>query len=138
MLDQNLKIMTREFEVITDIPLVKVFQVVGKRAEQAGYEDLRRDIEDKGFMTPIVLIRNTIENYELATRKVTKEFVNPYDKWQGRDYLCMYGNQRINIAIELRIFHLDAIIADNVEWSHAIKLQLDAKPFIQSITPLSY
>ena len=40
----------------------------------------------------------------------------------------MYGNQRIDIALDLRIFHLDAIIADNVEWSHAIQLKLDAKP----------
>ena len=128
MLDQNLDVMTREFSIIHRLPLINVFQVVGKRSEQEGYDKLRRDVEENGFQNPIVIIKNTTENYDLAIRQVTKEFVNPYIN-QHRTYLCMYGNQRINIALDLRVFHLDAIIADNVEWAHAIQLKLDTKSF---------
>ena len=127
MIDADLEMMTKEFNIIHALPLINVLQVVGERSEQAGYDELRRDVKKNGFKNPIVIIKNTPENYELAIRRVTKEFVNPYIN-QHRTYLCMYGNQRIDIALDLRIFHLDAIIADNVEWSHAIQLKLDAKP----------
>ena len=127
MIDADLEMMTKEFNIIHALPLINVLQVVGERSEQAGYDELRRDVKKNGFKNPIVIIKNTTENYDLAIRQVTKEFVNPYIN-QHRTYLCMYGNQRIDIALDLRIFHLDAIIADNVEWSHAIQLKLDAKP----------
>ena len=128
MLDQNLDVMTREFNIIHALPLINVLQVVGERAEQEGYDELRRDVEKNGFTNPIVIIKNTPENYKLAIRQVTKELVNRYVN-AHRTYLCMYGNQRVDIALNLRIFHLDAIIADNVEWAHAIQLKLDTKSF---------
>ena len=127
MLDENLNMMTREFEVIHQLPLIQVFQVVGKRSEQDGYGELRRDVEENGFIKPIVIIDNTYENYNLAIRRVTKRFVRDYIN-AHRVYLCMYGNQRIDIALDLRIFYLNAILAPNVEWAHAIQLKLDAKP----------
>ena len=129
MLSAKLKILTKEFEVIHKLPLIQVFQVVGKRSEQDGYGELRRDVEENGFINPIVVIENTYDNYNLAIRRVTKRFVRSYIN-AYRNYLCMYGNQRIDIALDLRIFHLNAILAPNVEWAHAIQLKLDAKPLI--------
>ena len=129
MLSAKLKILTKEFEIIYKLPLIQVFQVVGKRAEQDGYGELRRDVEENGFINPIVVIENTYDNYNLAIRRVTKRFVRSYIN-AYRNYLCMYGNQRIDIALDLRIFHLNAILAPNVEWAHAIQLNLDAKPLI--------
>ena len=129
MLSAKLKILTKEFEIIHKLPLIQVFQVVGKRAEQDGYGELRRDVEENGFIDPIIVIENTYDNYNLAIRRVTKRFVRPYIN-AYRTYLCMYGNQRIDIALDLRIFHLNAILAPNVEWAHAIQLKLDAKPLI--------
>ena len=126
MLDKNLDMLTKKFKT-ERIPLVQVFQVVGKRSEQDGYSELRRDVEENGFINPIVIINNTYENYNLAIRRVTKRFVRSYIN-AHRVYLCMYGNQRIDIALDLRIFHLNAILAPNVEWAHAIQLKLDAKP----------
>jgi hypothetical protein len=126
MLDKNLDMLTKKFKT-ERIPLIQVFQVVGKRSEQDGYSELRRDVEENGFIKPIVIIDNTYENYNLAIRRVTKRFVRDYIN-AHRVYLCMYGNQRIDIALDLRIFYLDAIIAPNVEWAHAIQLKLDAKP----------
>ena len=130
MLDKNLDMLTKKFKT-ERIPLIQVFQVVGKRSEQDGYGELRRDVEENGFIKPIVIINNTYENYNLAIRRVTKRFVREYIN-AHRVYLCMYGNQRIDIALDLRIFHLDAVLAPNVEWAHAIQLKLDAK----SITPI--
>ena len=129
MLSAKLKILTKEFEIIHKLPLIQVFQVVGKRSEQEGYSELRRDVEENGFIKPIVIINNTYDNYNLAIRRVTKRFVRSYIN-AHRVYLCMYGNQRIDIALDLRIFHLNAILAPNVEWAHAIQLHLDAKPLI--------
>ena len=126
MLDKNLDMLTKKFKT-ERIPLVQVFQVVGKRSEQDGYSELRRDVEENGFINPIVIINNTYENYNLAIRRVTKRFVREYIN-AHRVYLCMYGNQRIDIALDLRIFYLNAILAPNVEWAHAIQLKLDAKP----------
>ena len=126
MLDKNLDMLTKKFKT-ERIPLVQVFQVVGKRSEQDGYGELRRDVEENGFINPIVIINNTYDNYNLAIRRVTKRFVRSYIN-AHRVYLCMYGNQRIDIALDLRIFHLNAILAPNVEWAHAIQLKLDAKP----------
>ena len=126
MLDKNLDMLTKKFET-ERIPLIQVFQVVGKRSEQEGYSELRRDVEENGFIKPIVIINNTYDNYNLAIRRVTKRFVRSYIN-AHRVYLCMYGNQRIDIALDLRIFHLNAILAPNVEWAHAIQLKLDAKP----------
>ena len=128
ILDKNLDMLTKEFKTHR-IPLIQVFQVVGKRSEQDGYGELQRSVVESGFINPIVIIKNTPENYELAIRRVTKKFVNPYIN-QHRTYLCMYGNQRIDIALDLRNFHLNAILAPNVEWAHAIQLKLDAKPLI--------
>ena len=132
MLDKNLDMLTKKFKT-ERIPLIQVFQVVGKRSEQDGYSELRRDVEENGFIKPIVIIDNTYENYNLAIRRVTKRFVREYIN-AHRVYLCMYGNQRIDIALDLRIFYLDAIVAPNVEWAHAIQLKLDAKPLTP--TPL--
>ena len=125
MLNRNLDMLTKNFKT-ERIPLIQVFQVVGKRSEQDGYSELRRDVEENGFIKPIVIINNTIENYNLAIRKVNKSFVR---FWQEhKPYLCIYGNQRIDIALDLRIFYLNAILAPNVEWAHAIQLKLDANP----------
>ena len=129
MMDKNLEMMAREFKIIRHQPLIQVFQVVGKRSEQDGYGELQRSVIESGFINPIVIIDNTYENYNLAIRRVTKRFVRSYIN-AHRTYLCMYGNQRIDIALDLRIFHLDAILAPNVEWAHAIQLELDAKPLI--------
>jgi len=123
MLSAKLKIVTREFEIIRHQPLIQAFQVVGKRSEQDGYDKLRRDVEENGFIKPIVIINNTIENYNLAIRKVNKSFVR---FWQEhKPYLCIYGNQRIDIALKLRIFHLDAILTPNIEWAHAAYLKIN-------------
>tara|TARA_B100000749_G_C18326651_1_gene423184 strand:- start:485 stop:898 length:414 start_codon:yes stop_codon:yes gene_type:complete len=123
MLTADSELLEKEFKVIINLPLINVFQIVGKRSEQDGYDKLRRDVEENGFIKPIIIINNTIENYNLAIRKVNKSFVR---FWQEhKPYLCIYGNQRIDIALKLRIFHLDAILTPNIEWAHAAYLKIN-------------
>ena len=123
MLTAESELLEKEFKVIINLPLINVFQIVGKRSEQDGYDELQQDVKDNGFIKPIVIINNTIENYNLAIRKVNKSFVR---FWQEhKPYLCIYGNQRIDIALKLRIFHLDAILTPNIEWAHAAYLKIN-------------
>ena len=123
MLTADSELLEKEFKVIISLPLINVFQIVGKRSKQDGYDKLRRNVEENGFIKPIIIINNTIENYNLAIRKVNKSFVR---FWQEhKPYLCIYGNQRIDIALKLRIFHLDALLTPNIEWAHAAYLKIN-------------
>ena len=123
MLTADSELLEKEFKIIISLPLINVFQVVGKRSEQDGYDKLRQDVEENGFIKPIVMIDNNIENYNLAIRKVNKSFVRFWNK--HKPYLCIYGNQRIDIALKLGIFHLDAILAPNIEWAYAVYLKIN-------------
>ena len=123
MLTAESELLEKEFKVIISLPLINIFQIVGKRSEQDGYDELQQDVKDNGFIKPIIIINNTIENYNLAIRKVNKSFVR---FWQEhKPYLCIYGNQRIDIALKLKIFHLDAILTPNIEWAYAVYLKIN-------------
>ena len=122
ILTPDLSIQSKVFQA-RDIDLADVFQVVGSRKTQEGYEKLRRNVEAEGFKNPIIIIPNTEENYSLAIRQVETSFVKSWQKW--RPFLCMYGNQRIEIALELGIFELKGLLTPNVEWAHATHLKLN-------------
>ena len=122
ILTPDLSIQSKVFQA-RDIDLADVFQVVGSRKTQEGYKELRRNVEAEGFKNPIIIIPNTEENYSLAIRQVETSFVRGWQKW--RPFLCMYGNQRIEIALELGIFQLKAVLTPNVEWAHATHLKLN-------------
>ena len=124
MLLPDFKIHTK-YLVPQSVKLIDVLQMVGHRTKVKGYGELRRDVEENGFKNPIILIPNNQQNYELAKRRVWEEYIM---RWSNhRRYLCMYGNQRMNIALQLGIYNMEAIITPNVEWSHATQLKLDAK-----------
>ena len=62
MLTAESELLEKEFKVIISLPLINIFQIVGKRSEQDGYDELQQDVKDNGFIKPIVIINNTIEN----------------------------------------------------------------------------
>ena len=121
LLDSNLDMRTK-YLASQSMNLTNIFQVVGSRKDQEGYDELKRNVEAEGFKNPIILIPNTLENFNLAIRQVEGTYVKDWES--SRPYLCMYGNQRIQIALDLRISQLQSIITPTVEWAHATHLKL--------------
>ena len=117
----------KDFELIEKqyeprmIHTTDIFCPVSHRKEQDGYADLRKDILANGMKNPIVLIPNTEENYQLAIRQVNTEYVR--DR-QISKYLCMYGNQRLDIYKDASYSYIWSVVTENVEWSHAVYLEL--------------
>ena len=122
LLDSNLDMRTK-YLASQSMNLTNIFQVVGSRKDQEGYDELKCNVEAEGFKNPIILIPNTLENFNLAIRQVEKAYVKDWES--SRPYLCMYGNQRIQIALDLRISQLQSIITPTVEWAHATHLKLN-------------
>ena len=77
---------------------------------------------------PIILIPNTIENYNLAIRQVKTEYIVKREQNEfgasSQKYLCMYGNQRLDIYKDASFSYIWSVITENVEWSHAVYLEL--------------
>lgn len=98
-----------------------IFCPVSHRKEQDGYAELRKDILENGMKHPVILIPNTEENYQLAIRQVNTEYIR--DR-QISKYLCMYGNQRLDIYKDASFSYIWSVVTENVEWSHAVFLEL--------------
>jgi hypothetical protein len=98
-----------------------IFCPVSHRKEQDGYAQLRQDVLTNGMKHPVILIPNTVENYNLAIRKVKPEYIR---KRHPSKYLCMYGNQRLDIYKDASYSYIWSVITENVEWSHAVYLEL--------------
>ena len=125
MLTADLELLEKKFE-IESIKLIDIFQIVGHRHEQAGYNALFDDIAENGFKNPIIVIPNNHYNYDLALRQVKSKYVNTWQYF--RKWICMYGNQRMDIALKLGVYTLETIITPNVEWAHATHLKLKGEP----------
>jgi hypothetical protein len=98
-----------------------IFCPVSHRKEQDGYAELRQDVLQNGMKHPVILIPNTEENYQLAIRQVKTEYIV---KRENSKYLCMYGNQRLDIYKDASFSYIWSVLAENVEWSHAVYLEL--------------
>lgn len=98
-----------------------IFCPVSHRKEQDGYTELRKDVLENGMENPVILIPNTEENYHLSIRQVNPEYIR--DRKLSR-YLCMYGNQRLDIYKDVSYSYIWSVITENVEWAHAVYLEL--------------
>ncbi len=98
-----------------------IFCPVSHRKEQDGYAELRTDVLENGMKHPVILIPNTEENYQLSIRQVNPEYIR--DREISK-YLCMYGNQRLDIYKDASFSYIWSVITENVEWSHAVYLEL--------------
>tara|TARA_B100002019_G_C20705009_1_gene327492 strand:- start:63 stop:449 length:387 start_codon:yes stop_codon:yes gene_type:complete len=98
-----------------------IFCPVSHRKEQDGYAELRQDVLQNGMKHPVILIPNTEENYQLAIRQVKTEYIV---KRENSKYLCMYGNQRLDIYKDASFSYIWSVLTENVEWSHAVYLEL--------------
>ena len=97
----------KKFE-IESIKLIDIFQIVGHRDKQIGYNALFDDIAENGFKNPIIVIPNNQYNYDLALRQVKSQYANTWQYF--RKWICMYGNQRMDIALKLgTVGHLKSL-----------------------------
>ena len=115
----------KDFELIEKeyepemVHITDIFCPVSHREEQDGYAELRQDVLENGMKHPVILIPNTKENYHLAIRQVNPEYIR---ERIPNKYLCMYGNQRLEIFKSYT--YIWSVITENVEWSHAVFLEL--------------
>ena len=78
LLDSNLDMRTK-YLASQSMNLTDIFQVVGSRKDQEGYDELKRNVEAEGFKNPIILIPNTLENFNLAIRQVEEAYVKDWE-----------------------------------------------------------
>ena len=87
-----------------------------------GLTILWEDIVTFGMKDPIIVINNTIKNYEMAIRNIAKDLILPFDP--TRQYLAYSGNQRIALAEWKNFSHISTIEMPDVHWAHAAHLKL--------------
>ena len=80
------------------------------------------DIVTFGMKDPIIVINNTIKNYDMAIRNIAKDLILPFDP--TRQYLAYSGNQRIALAEWKNFSHISTIEMPDVHWAHAAHLKL--------------
>ena len=99
-----------------------IFCPVSHREEQDGYAALYEDVMKNGMKNPAIVVENTEENYHLSIRQVNTEYIKDWDS--SYKWLCMYGNQRLDIMKKAKSSFIPSLLAENVEWSHALYLEL--------------
>lgn len=75
-----------------------------------------------GLQTPLILIDNTQENYDLAIRGVRPDLIQPRDT--SRPFLCYAGNQRLTAIKKLGYDTVHCLFVEDIHWAHAVHLVL--------------
>ena len=102
-----------------------IFRPVKHRKQLKGYAHTLASIKAEGMKTPIILLKNTRENYEKPLELVKKDLIVDWNP--DRKYLAYSGNSRIEIAKELGCDTIDAILVDDMRWAHAAHLALQGR-----------
>ena len=102
-----------------------IFSPVKNRKQLKGYAHTLASIKAEGMKTPIILLKNTRENYENPLELVKKDLIVDWNP--DRQYLAYSGNSRIEIAKELSCDTIDAILVDDMRWAHAAHLALQGR-----------
>lgn len=95
------------------------FVSLESRLEQPGFYELEETILSNGMENPIILVPNTIEEYDKGSLTVTSEYLSQFNP--TKPYLCVFGNQRLAIAKRNNFTAISSIITQDA--SHAILVQ---------------
>lgn len=124
---KDFELIEREYEPEM-VHTTDVFCPVSHRKEQDGYAQLRQDVLRNGMKHPVILIPNSAQNYRLAIRQVNTKYIVEREQNEFgvsyQKYLCMYGNQRLDIYKDVSYSYIWSVITENVEWAHAVYLEL--------------
>ena len=104
----------------TNIPIENIADFVSleSRLEQPGFYDLEQTILEEGMRNPILLVPNSVEEYDGGSLTVNTSYLSQYDP--TKKYLCIFGNQRLAIAKRNNFNSISSIVVENAY--HAILL----------------
>lgn len=107
---------------VNEVSMNSIFSPVKHRKELKNYDTLKADINRQGMKTPIILLKNTKENYEKPLVLVEESLIVEWNP--EKEYLAYSGNSRIEIGKELGCDSIDSILVEDMRWAHAAHLAL--------------
>jgi len=87
------------------------------RKTQLNYESLKDSVTER-LINPLIVISNTLENYEHAVEFVVPEYIEPFDP--SKEWLVLMGNQRLSILLPKGIEDISCFIVD--AWVESVVL----------------
>lgn len=104
------------------VSINSIFSPVKHRKELKNYKNLFENISKRGMKTPIILLKNTKENYEEPLKLVKEDLIVEWNP--DKEYLAYSGNSRIEIGKELGCDSVDSILVEDMRWAHAAHIAL--------------
>ncbi len=108
----------------TNIPIENIADFVSleSRLEQPGFYELEKDILNNGMQNPILLVPNSIEEYDAGSATVNTSYLSQYDP--TKKYLCIFGNQRLAIAKRNNFSSISSIVVKRSSFAILVQSKL--------------
>jgi len=108
----------------TNIPIENIADFVSleSRLEQPGFYDLEQNVLKEGMRNPILLVPNSVEEYNSGSLTVNTSYLSQYDP--TKKYLCIFGNQRLAIAKRNNFSSISSIIVERSSFAILVQSKL--------------
>jgi len=108
----------------TNIPIENIADFVSleSRLEQPGFHDLEQSVLKEGMRNPILLVSNSVEEYNAGSLTVNTSYLSQYDS--TKKYLCIFGNQRLAIAKRNNFSSISSIIVEKASYAILVQSKL--------------
>ena len=108
----------------TNIPIENIADFVSleSRLEQPGFHDLEQSVLKEGMRNPILLVPNSVEEYNAGSLTVNTSYLSQYDS--TKKYLCIFGNQRLAIAKRNNFSSISSIIVERSSFAILVQSKL--------------
>lgn len=108
----------------TNIPIENIADFVSleSRLEQPGFYQLEQNILQNGMQHPILLVPNSVEEYDSGSVTVNTSYLSQYDP--TKKYLCIFGNQRLAIAKRNNFSSISSIIVKRSSFAILVQSKL--------------
>jgi len=108
----------------TNIPIENIADFVSleSRLEQSGFYELEKTILEEGMRNPILLVPNSIEEYEAGSATVNETYLSEFNP--TKPYLCIFGNQRLAIAKRNNFSSISSIIVERSSFAILVQSKL--------------
>lgn len=93
--DEFLEIRKCKFNVVV-LNVDDITDFVTNREQVWGFFELEKEILTNGMKNPIIVTENTREAYDHGKQTVVSEYLADFNP--DKQYLCLFGNQRLAIA----------------------------------------